>query len=122
MARVDIQALVDVPASAYLRGGAEVSAGHICASLTDSPWLYERSALARSEFHGAPRKCADAGCPARSEGSRTVGPPSLWYLSLGGKRKVLAAWRLPAPAFNKSMQLKMSMRFECLTRVSEVGS
>ena len=44
------------------------------ASWSDSPRLFERSASARSEFCGAPRKCCGAGLPrSEAQGSQTWG-------------------------------------------------
>jgi len=51
------------PAAGRLRGEHARRSAH--ASSTDSPWLSERSAPARSEFHGAPRNRTDAGLPRR---------------------------------------------------------
>ncbi len=51
------------PAAGRLRGEHARRSAH--ASLSDSPWLSERSAPARSEFHGAPRHRTDAGLPRR---------------------------------------------------------
>ncbi len=57
------------------------------ASSTDSPWLFERSAPARSEFHGAPRKRTGAGLPLRNaKGSQTEGRLSFGYFSLAKQR------------------------------------
>ena len=67
-----------LPVTPTLRAGATCDArsrgaGWACAeghtpSLSDSPWLSECSALARSEFHGAPRDRASQVAPARSVG------------------------------------------------------
>ena len=54
------------------------------ASSSDSPWLSERSAPARSEFHGAPRKRPAAGLPRR--GRRLQGRLSFGYFSLAKQR------------------------------------
>ena len=57
------------------------------ASSSDSPWLSERSAPARSEFHGAPRNRPDAGLPrSNAKGSQTVGRLSFGYFSLAKQR------------------------------------
>ncbi len=51
------------PAAVRLRGEHARRSAH--ASSSDSPWLSERSAPARSEFHGAPRNRTAAGLPRR---------------------------------------------------------
>jgi len=58
--------------------GVARAAQHARASLTDSPRLSERSAPARSEFCGAPRKRCGAGLPrSEAQGSQTWGSLSL---------------------------------------------
>ena len=58
---------------------------------------------ARSEFHGAPRKCPGAGVPQRCAlGSQSWGRFSFGYVSLAKQRKVpRPPGRDPAPAFSK---------------------
>ena len=58
---------------------------------------------ARSEFHGAPRKCPGAGVPQRCAlGSQAWGRFSFGYVSLAKQRKVpRPPGRVPAPAFSK---------------------
>ena len=58
---------------------------------------------ARSEFHGAPRKCPGAGVPQRCAlGSQAWGRFSFGYFSLAKQRKVpRPPGRDPAPAFSK---------------------
>ena len=58
---------------------------------------------ARSEFHGAPRKCPGAGVPQRCAlGSQSWGRFSFGYFSLAKQRKVpRPPGRDPAPAFSK---------------------
>ena len=59
------------------------------ASLTDSPRLFERSAPARSEFRGAPRKRRDAGLPrSEAQGSQTWGRLFFAYFLLAKQKKV----------------------------------
>ena len=73
------------PAAGRLRGEHARRRAH--ASSTDSPWLSERSAPARSEFHGAPRNRPDAGLPrSNAKGSQTVGRLSFGYFSLAKQR------------------------------------
>ena len=75
------------PAAGRLRGEHARRSAH--ASSTDSPWLSERSAPARSEFHGAPRNRPDAGLPrSNAKGSQTEGRLSFAYFSLARQRKV----------------------------------
>ncbi len=58
------------------------------ASLTDSPRLFERSAPARSEFRGAPRKRRDAGLPrSEAQGSQTWGRLFFAYFLLATQKK-----------------------------------
>jgi hypothetical protein len=67
---------VAAPAAQRLRGGA-CTAG-CTRSCSDSRGLFERSALARSEFHRAPRKRCGAGLPrSAAQGSQTWGRLSL---------------------------------------------
>ena len=58
---------------------------------------------ARSEFHGAPRKCPGAGVPQRCAlGSQTWGRFSFGYVSLAKQRKVpRPPGRDPAPALSQ---------------------
>ena len=73
------------PAAGRLRGEHARRSAH--ASSTDSPWLSERSAPARSEFHGAPRNRPAAGLPrSNAKGSQTVGRLSFGYFSLAKQR------------------------------------
>ena len=95
MARVDVGMFfphphLAAPAAGRLRGEHARRSAH--ASSTDSPWLSERSAPARSEFHGAPRKRPDAGLPrSNAKGSQTAGSPFFWVLFFGeAKNKYLA--------------------------------
>ena len=79
--------LLAAPAAGRLRGEHGRLRAH--ASSTDSPWLSERSAPARSEFHGAPRKRPAAGLPrSNAKGSQTEGRLSFAYFSLARQRKV----------------------------------
>ena len=69
--------------------GVARAAQHARASWSDSPRLFERSASARSEFCGAPRKRCDAGLPrSEAQGSQTWGrfllPPFLVRTRKGG--------------------------------------
>ncbi len=74
------------PAAGRLRGEHARRSAH--ASSTDSPWLSERSAPARSEFHGAPRKRPAAGLPrSNAKGSQTAGSPFFWVLFFGEAKK-----------------------------------
>jgi hypothetical protein len=90
MARVDVGMFfphphLAAPAAGRLRGEHARRSAH--ASSTDSPWLSERSAPARSEFHGAPRNRPAAGLPrSNAKGSQTVGRLSFGYFSLAKQR------------------------------------
>ncbi len=70
------------------------------ASSPSLPRLFERSALARSEFRGTPRKRHGTGCPSQSEGSQAAGA-HLWPTFLGD-RKVGRPPGEIRPAKNKS--------------------
>ena len=70
------------------------------ASSTSLPRLSERSALARSEFRGTPRKRHDTGCPSQSEGSQAAGA-HLWPTFLGDRKVGRPPGEIP-PAKNKS--------------------
>ena len=63
---------------------------------------------ARSEFHGAPRKCSGAGVPQRCAlGSQSWGRFSFGYFSLAKQRKVpRPPGRDPAPALSKEQRAK----------------
>ena len=89
------------PGAGCLRGGHARRSAH--ASWTDLPRLSERSAPARSEFCGTPRKRPDPGLPrSASEGVADLGSPFLCLLSFGeAKESECAAGRISRPAHIK---------------------
>ena len=102
----------------WMFGGASTPCGCACAGVL-AGWrvcrrthpqrgLTRRGCLnaapqARSEFHGAPRKCPGAGVPQRCAlGSQAWGRFSFGYFSLAKQRKVpRPPGRVPAPALRQ---------------------
>ena len=92
--------LLAAPAAGRLRDEHARRSAH--ASSSDSPRLSERSAPARSELRGAPRKRTDAGLPLRSaKGSQTVGRVSLPPFLSRDKKGGRPPGRDPASALNR---------------------
>ena len=107
-----VNPLLAAPATGRLRGGMRVGA-RVLRDLTRRG-CPRGAAQQPSEFHGAPRKLPDAGCPA--------GAADRWVALLLGtflwrsKEKYLARrGEIPAPALGKGMQPKEWRRIRPLS-------
>ena len=90
---------VAAPGAGRLRGEHARRSAH--ASLSDLPQLFERSAPARSEFCGTPRKRPDTGVPrSAAKGSQTWGRV-LCLLSCTSKKGGRPPGRVPASRHQK---------------------
>ncbi len=103
-----VQPPVAAPGAGRLRGEHARRSAH--ASCSDLPQLFERSAPARSEFCGTPRKRPDPGLPRSvSEGVADLGSPFLCLLSFGeAKESECAAGRISRPATSKRRAIHAS--------------
>jgi len=112
MARVEVQPLVDAPASGCWRGGMSASA--LMLRRLTRRGCPNGAAQQRSEFGGAPRKRPDAGCPfAQRRGRRQQGEPFL--VTFFGQKKLLRCRaHTPAPDLCHEARTKQPPRLHLL--------